>query len=105
MSKNPLDEILSELVVFRNGATGEYQSNSPYWQDARIRKAWKARYSDEALVAAAEEPEDEEEVEEVDYTTLTNDQLRTELAARKLSVDGNKAELIARLEESDAQEG
>lgn len=102
MSNNPLDDILDELVVFRNGETGKYESNSPYWHDARIRKAWKAKHSDEAKAAAEtgpEEPEGEEEY--VDYSTMTNDQLRAELSGRGLDVTGNKAELIARLEEND----
>lgn len=51
-----------------------------------------------------EEPEDEdEEAEEVDYEAMTNEELRVELARRELSVNGNKAELILRLEENDAE--
>lgn len=105
---NPLDPIVDELVVFRNGATGEYESNSVYWHDTRIKKRWIALYSDEA-VAAREEAEagedDEEEEEVIDYSTWKNEDLRTELAGRKLSVDGTKAEMVERLIEDDNKEG
>lgn len=41
------------------------------------------------------------EPEEPFYGDLTNDQLRSELEDRGLSASGNKADLIARLEEDD----
>lgn len=58
----------------------------------------------------AEQEVEEGETEEVDYETLTNDELRTEIVRRnedrdeadQLSVDGRKAELIATLEDDDA---
>jgi hypothetical protein len=46
--------------------------------------------------------EDEDEEETGDYEGWTNDDLRAELASRDLSVDGNKADLLARLQEDDA---
>jgi hypothetical protein len=47
--------------------------------------------------AAAEEGE-------LDYQNMTNAQRRAELSSRGLSIDGNKAELISRLERADAGE-
>lgn len=105
---NPLDEILAEIVVFRNGETGEYQSNSPYWHDGRVKKRWIALYSDEAVAAreeAASSEGDDEVEEEPDYSTWKNEDLRTELAGRELSVDGTKADMVARLIEDDNKEG
>lgn len=48
--------------------------------------------------------QDDDDDDEVDYSQLTNKELRALLAERELSVDGNKDELIARLEEDDASE-
>lgn len=53
-----------------------------------------------------EDEEDEEEIEVPDNTDYAsdewnNDKRRAELADRGLSVEGNKADLIARLEEDD----
>lgn len=39
--------------------------------------------------------------ESVDYADMTTDELRDELGKRELSRSGNKAELIARLEDDD----
>lgn len=106
---NSFDEIISDIVVFRNGETGEYVSNSPYWHDTRIKKRWIALYSDEAVAAReeaeAEAEEDEEEEEVIDYSTWKNEDLRTELAGRELSVSGTKDEMVARLVEDDNKEG
>lgn len=103
--KDPIEEIIDDLVVFRN-PNGEYFSNSMYWGDQRIRDAWTAKHSDEAKAQTAEddsEAETEDEVEdEVAYADMTNEELRTELAGRGLSVDGKKVELISRLEADDA---
>lgn len=100
---NPLDEIVDDLVVFKhedpNHPDGHYFSNNPLWNDSRIRDHWMSRHSDQAR---EQEPAAVEVVEEEDdYTQWTNEQLRTELAARNLSVDGKKVELIKRLEEDD----
>lgn len=54
-----------------------------------------------------DEDEDEDEVDEAetsDYEGRTNDELRTELSSRGLSVSGNKEELIARLVANDEGE-
>jgi hypothetical protein len=57
--------------------------------------------SDESDVEGEESTEDET----MDYGNMSNAQLRTELASRNLSTEGNKAELISRLTEADmAQE-
>lgn len=103
--KDPIDEIVDDLVVFRHedasAPEGRYFSNNPMWADSRIRERWMARYSEEAL---AEEEEDDSVVEDEDgddYETWTNDELRVELSRRKLSVDGKKAEMVARLREND----
>lgn len=53
---------------------------------------------------AGESGQPEAEEEEVEYSSMSNDDLRVELARRNLSVQGNKAELIARLEEDDASD-
>lgn len=103
--KDPIDEIVDDLVVFKhedpNAPGGQYFSNNPMWADSRIKERWLARYSEEAL---AEEEEDDSVVEDEegdDYETWTNDELRVELSKRKLSVDGKKAEMVARLREYD----
>lgn len=110
-----LAAILDEMVVF-SFEDGTYASNSPYWNDSRIRKAWVKRHGKKTEETSVEpetpaepespsEPEEVEEVEEVeDYSSLTNEELRTELAGRGLSVNGNKTEMVARLEENDAAE-
>lgn len=99
MTNNPLDEIVDDLVVFQhedpNHPQGKYFSNHPLWNDSRIREHWMARHSDED----DEDLTSNDEVE--DYGQWTNDALRTELAARKLDVDGKKADLVKRLEEDD----
>lgn len=56
----------------------------------------------EARVAASAEDEDDEGLE-LPYEQHTNDELRAELARRDLEVSGNKAELIERLEDNDAE--
>jgi hypothetical protein len=104
--KNPLDEIVDELVVFKHEDVNHpqrYVSNSAMWNDSRLRKRWMDKYSDEALADEAGE-DDIEDVEGDDYETWTNDDLRAELAKRTLSVDGKKADLVARLREDDDKE-
>jgi hypothetical protein len=101
-----LAAILDEMVVF-SFEDGTYASNSPYWNDSRIRKAWVKRHGKktEETSVEPESPSEPDEVEEVeDYSSLTNEELRTELAGRGLSVNGNKTEMVARLEENDAAE-
>jgi hypothetical protein len=112
--KNPLDDIVDDLVVFKhedhNHPDGHYFSNNPMWNDSRIRDHWLARHSDEAKVAAQESDDpdgvgddDDDDQDELEYAEMTNEQLRTELATRGLSVDGKKVELIARLEKNDEE--
>jgi hypothetical protein len=103
--RDAIDEIVDELVVFKhedpNTAGGQYFSNNPMWNDSRIRERWMARYSDDAL---AEEEDDDSVIEDEegdDYETWTNDELRTELVKRQLSVEGKKVDLVARLREYD----
>lgn len=95
-----INDILDDIVAFKmgDGPDAEWQSNSPLWNDSRIRKAWVKR--EEARLAGEVDEEDEEEVP--DYASMRNDDLRAELAARSLSVEGTKAEMVARLEENDA---
>lgn len=95
-----LTAILDEMVVF-GFEDGTYSSNSPYWNDPRLRKAWIKRHGQKNEPEPVVEEVDEEEV---DYNTFTNEELRTELARRGLSVDGKKAEMVSRLEENDAAE-
>lgn len=47
------------------------------------------------------EPADEEEIIEEDYEAQTVPELRKELESRGLETDGNKPDLVARLEEDD----
>lgn len=106
--KHPLDDLVDDLVVFKhedpNHPDGHYFSNNPLWNDSRIRDHWTNRHSDEARAAHADqssEGDDEEEEDTPDYEQWTNEQLRTELAARSLSVEGKKVDLVARLKEDD----
>lgn len=104
--KNPLDEIVDDLVVFKheepNHPDGHYFSNSPMWGDSRIREHWMSKHSDEAK-GLADEDVDIENLEGDDYETWTNDELRGELATRSLSIEGKKVDLVARLREYDAK--
>lgn len=109
--KNPLDEIVDDLVVFKhedpNHYDGHYFSNNPMWGDSRVREHWMKRHSDESVAARAKTlaAEDDGEViedeEGDDYETWTNEELRGELATRNLAVEGKKAELVKRLRDSD----
>ena len=54
-------------------------------------------------VAEDETLEEEEEPEPVDYSSMTVAQLKELLQERDLTIGGNKAELVARLEEDDIQ--
>lgn len=103
--KNPLDEIIDDLVVFKHEDVNHpqrYFSNNPIWNDSRVRKAWMDKYSDEAVADDAGE-DDIEDIEGDDYETWTNDELRAELSSRSLSVEGKKADLVARLREDDVK--
>lgn len=105
---NPLDDIVDELVVFKhedpNHPDGQYFSNNPMWMDSRIRDHWMARHSDEAKASEGDTElgDDDEDDDLPAYADMTNEDLRTELATRGLSVDGKKAELVKRLEDHDA---
>jgi hypothetical protein len=99
--KNPMDEIVDELVVFRMGEDGEYASNNPIWQDQRIREYWIAKHG---TPTSDEEVEQESEDEIPEYEAWTNQELRNELITRELSIEGKKDELVARLREDDAKE-
>jgi hypothetical protein len=48
------------------------------------------------------EGEESTEDETVDYGNMSNAQLRNELASRDLSTDGNKSDMITRLDADDA---
>lgn len=95
-------QIADEIVVFFN-PDGSPFSNDPRWNDSRVREAWEAKQGAEVDEEIEEEDLDPEDEEEVPYTEWTNDELRAELVKRKLSLDGKKADLIARLEEDDAK--
>jgi hypothetical protein len=102
--KNPLDDIVDELVVFKhedpNHPDGEYFSNNPMWNDSRVREHWMKRHADDDTV----EDEDDDTIEDEDgdnYEEWKNDDLRAELVTRGLSVEGTKKELVARLRKND----
>lgn len=90
---------LEDLVVFLTPA-GEPFSMDPRWADSTVREAWKAHQRDKSK--AADDQEEEEEF--LDYQSMTNEDLRGELAARGLDVSGKKADMVQRLEEDDAKE-
>lgn len=78
-------------------------------QEGRIQE--EARQRREAILEkrAKEGAENEDERgaadhDDEDYSTWTNDKLREELSNRDLETSGNKADLVARLEENDAEE-
>lgn len=103
--KNPLDEMIEDLVVFKHEDVNHpqrYFSNNPLWNDSRVREHWMKNKSDEAIADDAGE-DDIEDVEGDDYETWRNDDLRAELASRELSVEGTKKDLVARLREDDAK--
>lgn len=110
--KNPLDEIVDDLVVFKHEdkshPDGAYFSNNPMWNDSRIREHWMSRHSDEAVADRNATEVSDQEIAEVfeedDYESWTNDELRAELAKQKLSVDGKKVDLVNRLREFDAEQ-
>jgi hypothetical protein len=87
------------LEVLEDGANPpkNFQSARLGQRPGDLRGAQRKADLDEA----GEDDDDGEEAE-ADYGSLTNEQLRVELAARDLSTDGNKAEMVARLEEDDA---
>lgn len=102
--KDLLDEIADELVVFKHedpNHPDRYFSNDPRWNDSRIKQRWLDRHSDEAKADADEEVVDEGDDDLDPYEAWTNDELRGELAKRGLSVDGKKADMVARLEADD----
>lgn len=105
MAKNPLDDIVEELVVFKHPQNG-YFSNDPRWNDSRIQEHWIKTKSDEAQPDEDEVEDEEVEDELPPYEEWKNEDLRAELLGRKLSLDGTKKEMAARLREDDAkQEG
>ena len=104
--KNPLDDIVADLVVFKHEDVNHpqrYFSNNPLWNDSRIREHWMKTRSDEAVADDAGE-DDIEDVEGDNYEEWRNDDLRAELASRNLSVEGTKKDLVARLREDDDKE-
>jgi hypothetical protein len=64
------------------------------WLESDLTAIREARGVEEETRAEADNPGD--------YGDLTNEELQDELRARGLHVSGNKDELIARLQESDA---
>jgi hypothetical protein len=95
-----IKQVAEEIVVFFD-PEGNPFSNDPRWADSRIQEAWAVR--NQGNPNPATEEDDSEEVEEVDepYDKWTNEELRTELATRGLSVDGKKTDLVQRLEAND----
>lgn len=92
-----MSDTVDDIVVFLY-PDGTPFSNDPRWNDRETREAWQARQDGVEDEQIAADGEDE------DYESWTNDELRTELASRKLSVDGKKEVLIKRLEDDDAKE-
>lgn len=54
-------------------------------------------------VTPGQEPDGDDVAEEAPYSEWRVDDLRAELTERQLPADGKKADLVARLEEDDAQ--
>lgn len=118
--KNPLDEIVDDLVVFKhedpNHSDGQYFSNHPMWADSRVRDHWKSRHSEEAVASRAEAAQGKSRADQTGqnpdedlnllpaYEDMTNDALRAELVSRNLSVEGKKSEMVARLKADDAED-
>lgn len=96
------EEIAREIVVFKNPDGGTF-SNDPRWNDGRVREAWEEWQA--AAEVDTEVVEEDDDPEDVSYSDWTNDDLRAELSERKLSLDGKKADMVARLEADDAQAG
>lgn len=94
MAQSVEQQIAEEIVVFLN-PDGSPFSNDPRFNDRAVREAWEARQAGEEAV------EEDEDDDLIPYEDMTNDQLRAELSERKLSVDGKKADMIARLEADD----
>ena len=71
-----------------------------------LRKRFEEMDREEKNADDSEALEQAESVEEElpDYNTWTNGELREELSTRELSTEGNKAALVARLEEDDQTE-
>lgn len=84
-----------------------YVSQRP-WLQAEIElmeRNGELEYDLHPAAEAVEEEEEEQEDEETEsYEGLTVAQLKEDLKSRDLSVEGNKATLIARLIESDEEE-
>jgi hypothetical protein len=64
------------------------------WLQSDLDAIYEARGGEPEVRAESDNPGD--------YGDMTNEELKDELAARGLHVSGNKDELIARLQESDA---
>ena len=60
---------------------------------------------DEFVAGVGVEDEEDEDEDEEDYNSLTKDDLVKLLKERGLEVSGKKDELVARLEENDAEQG
>lgn len=94
-------EDLKDLVVMINPETGPF-SHDPRWHIPEIRQAWIDSHDEKGAVIESAEVEEDGDEDDIDYASWTNDDLRAELAARGLSVDGKKEVLVKRLEDDDA---
>lgn len=78
-------------------------------QEALARKVQRMAKEQDARSATPadelDEDDEDDDLDDVPYTDKrwTNDKLREELAGRNLSTEGNKQELIARLEKDDEE--
>lgn len=96
------EEIAREIVVFKTPDGGTF-SNDPRWNDGRVREAWEEWQAAAGVDTDPEVEEEDDDPEDISYSDWTNDDLRAELSERKLSLDGKKADMVARLEEDDAK--
>jgi hypothetical protein len=107
MAEQPIRAILEQPSVQADPEpepTGEYAVRLRQ-QLERERAKWQAAGMDENVKAVDERLAGLGTVEESEegYASWKNDELAAELEARGLATSGNKADMVARLEENDAE--
>lgn len=93
---NPPEQFEGARLGQRSDGVEPQPQNATNAREEEIQRRVRAN------AESSSDEEEEEEGEEVPYSEWRNQDLRSELARRGLSVDGKKDELIARLEEDDS---